>query len=166
MIKVFDLVPSWAYAGAVAALSGCFLWQGSQMAEERLQWAEIQRDAAIAARKSIEVAQADTIRMQGERDAAVKKSMERRAASARDAVALDGELDGLRNELDLLRAALPSDTREACVARADALAGVFEACVGEYRSLAKKAQGHLDDALTLDQAWPSPGQSESLVIGQ
>ena len=160
MIKLFDLVPSWLYAGAVAGLSALVLWQGSQMAQERQEWAEIQRDAAIASKKAMEVAHGETIRMQEQRDASVRKSQERRVeAAARDA-ALEHELGGLRNELDLLRSALPSATREACVARADALAGVFEECVGRYRSLAKKAQGHLDDALTLDQAWPSSAEHE------
>ena len=154
MINPLNLVPSWAYAGAVAALSTALLWQGSRMGEERLQWAEIQRDAAIASKKVVDGAVADTIRMQGERDAAVKDAEKYRQQKARDAAAVELEHDGLRNELAVLRAALPTDSRETLVARAGALAIVFEQCVAEYRSLAGKAQGHLGDALMLDGAWP------------
>lgn len=155
MINPLNLVPSWAYAGAVAALSTALLWQGSQMDEERLQWAEIQRDAAIASKKAVDAAVADTIRMQGERDAAVKDAEKYRQQKARDAAAVELEHDGLRNELAVLRAALPTDSRETLLARAGALAIVFEQCVGKYRSLAEKAQGHLGDALMLDGAWPT-----------
>lgn len=154
MINPLNLVPSWAYAVAVAGLSAALLWQGSQMDQERLQWAEIQRDAAIASKKAVDSVVADTIRMQGERDAAVKDAEKRRQQKARDAAAVELEHDGLRNELAVLRAALPTDSRETLVARADALAVVFEQCVAEYRSLAGKAQGHLGDALMLDGAWP------------
>lgn len=154
MIKMLDLIPSWAYAGAVAALSAALLWQDSQISEERLQWANLQRDAAIASKKALDVAHAETIRLQGERDEAVREAEKRRHQKARDAAAVELEHDGLRNELAVLRAALSSDSREACVARADTLSRVFEECVGRYRSLAEKAQGHLDDALMLDGAWP------------
>lgn len=152
--KIFDLVPSWVYAVAVAALSVAFLWQGTRIAEERLQWANLQRDAAIASKKALEVAHAETVRMQGERDAAVREAEIRKQQKARDAAAVELEHDGLRNELAVLRAALSSDSRETCVARADAIAELFEVCVGKYRSLAEKAQGHLGDALMLDEAWP------------
>lgn len=79
-------------------------------------------------------------RAQAERDAA------RAAAGAADR--------RLRDTLDDFDRRLDGATREAAIAAARTLRGVFDACVAEYRGVADAADGHLADAVTCRAGWP------------
>ena len=73
------------------------------------------------------------------------------AVAAADASAA---VDGLRDELDRIKRGLPGSTLDACRQNAATLATVFEQCSREYKAMGGYAEGHADDTLTLEQAWP------------
>jgi hypothetical protein len=105
--------------------------------------------------KVIEVAQAETTRLQGVKDAALQKATVRAQVNAAAARSARLERDGLRDELDAARDRLPGLSHQACIARADALDAVFRQCAGALEEMARAASGHANDAMTLDEAWPA-----------
>lgn len=62
--------------------------------------------------------------------------------------------DSLRDDLATYRSQLPGASCDAVRKHAAALGTVFEQCAGRLESVARDAQGHASDALTLEQAWP------------
>lgn len=79
----------------------------------------------------------------------------KRTQAAQVAAAAAGDAAGrLRDDIADLQRRLPSATLDACRRDAAALGTVFSACTAEYGALARDAQGHADDTLTLQQAWP------------
>lgn len=69
------------------------------------------------------------------------------AGAARDAS------DRLRDELDITQR-FAGESAEAAAKSIATLRAVFESCTKEYRAMAEIAQGHANDALTLQEAWP------------
>jgi hypothetical protein len=69
------------------------------------------------------------------------------AAGALDAA------DRLRDELDLTQR-FAGESADAAAKSIAALRAVFESCTKEYRGMAEIAQGHANDAMTLQEAWP------------
>lgn len=147
------------YTHAAAALAGAALasvvawnvqgWRmGEDIAKERLEISK-------AALRSVNAAQAETIRLQGIKDEAIRQATTRANANKVAAAAAASERDSLRNELADASAKLPSLSHQACLARADALSTVFAQCTGSLEGMARSADGHANDALTLDQAWPT-----------
>lgn len=90
--------------------------------------------------RRMENAHAQAATLQAERDAA------RAAASVADR--------RLRDTLDDFDRRLDGATRDAAIAAARTLRGVFDACVAEYRDVADAADGHLADAVTCRAGWP------------
>ena len=70
----------------------------------------------------------------------------------RDAALVAGRR--LRDDLTTLRARLPNAIPSACIATADALAGLLDQCQQEYRVMGEIADGHASDVQTLMEAWP------------
>ena len=52
------------------------------------------------------------------------------------------------------RSQLSLYSRDALVQRADALSVIFGECVREYKQVARAADGHVSDKLTVEEAWP------------
>ena len=132
-----------------AALSGWGVWNvqnwryGAKEAERLEQVRETEKfNRQIENRQSGNVIGALNAANQRAKDSAVA------AADASAAV------DGLRNELDRIKRGLPGTTLDACRHDAAALATVFAQCSKEYSAMGGHAQGHADDTLTLEQAWP------------
>lgn len=74
-------------------------------------------------------------------------SLRAAAGAARDAS------DRLRDELDITQR-FAGESAEAAAKSIAALRAVFESCTKEYRGMAESAQGHADDSMTLQEAWP------------
>lgn len=62
--------------------------------------------------------------------------------------------DSLRDDLGTYRGQLPGASCDAVKLHAAALNTVFGQCAKAIGELAKQADGHAGDALTLEQAWP------------
>jgi hypothetical protein len=103
----------------------------------------------VATQKALE----ETTRMQGEKDAAVKKAMAQTQRNMADASAARNERDRLRDDLIASRSSIANATDTSLVEYASALSIVFEQCTKEYSDLAEKADGHATDAQSLFTAW-------------
>lgn len=138
-----------------AALGAWGAWYLAGLKADRLE-----RDRLRDTLKVINAAQDETIRLQGIKDAALEKANRRAQANANAAADARGELDGLRHDLADARARLPTLSHQACLVRAAALDAVFSHCAGVAEDLARKAGGHANDAMTLNEAWPDDGNGE------
>lgn len=79
----------------------------------------------------------------------------KRTQAAQAAAAAAGDAAGrLRDDIADLQRRLPSATLDACRRDATALGTVLSACRAEYEAMGRHAQGHADDTLTLQEAWP------------
>ena len=154
LLSIFSIVPGWVWALITAGAMATSCVQTTRLSVEKSSITAERLGYAKAALKAVEVAQAETLRLQGIKDEALKKANTRANANKVAAAAAATERDSLRDELAAASAKLPSLSHQACLARADAISAVFDQCAGAYQGMAGKAQGHLSDAMTLDEAWP------------
>jgi chitodextrinase len=103
--------------------------------------------------KAIEAAQAETTRLQEQADEAAKQAARRIQSNARAAAGARSELDRLR---DTIASSEPAgaDSCPATAHRAATLATVFGECATALEDMARKADGHANDALRLWETWP------------
>lgn len=144
---------NWILAAVVAAVFAGGWWAGS--VHEQAGWQaeklamSAERDRQINEARRAEAAMREQI-MKAQEDAA-----EREKRMVADAAAAGRAADGLRGEIASLRRGLSAATAEANRRTADAALDVFQQCSDEYRAVAQAADGHANDAVTLDQAWPA-----------
>lgn len=105
-----------------------------------------------AALKAIEIAQAQTTRLQGVADEAEKNAAVRNQANARAAAGVRTELERLRHAQRARAAA--ALTCPAQLDRADATDAVFTECSAALAEMGRAADAHASDALRLWEAWP------------
>lgn len=135
---------------ACAAAAAAWMWQansyGQQIANLKTQYAQAQV-------RAVEVAHAETIRLQSQADDAQRKSGIRQAAIASDAAGVRHALVSLSNAADsALRDAQTSSS--ACESRATALTDVFKGCTGQLKQVAAEADRIASDKQTLIESWP------------
>jgi hypothetical protein len=99
------------------------------------------------------IASADRSRRDTKVIDAQKAGARRAATIQRDATAVVSEYERLLNT-SREAAAIAQLSHEACKGRISAYRDVFEHCAAEYQSVARTADGHANDAMTLDDAWP------------
>lgn len=138
-----------------AALGGWGAWELAGLKADRLE-----RNRLRDTLKLINAAQDETIRLQGVKDAALEKANRRAQANASAAAGARTELDRLRGDLADAQSKLPTLSHRACLNRAATLDAVFSHCAGVAEDLARKAGGHANDAMTLNEAWPKDAKSE------
>lgn len=101
-----------------------------------------------------DVVEKEVARLQGIKDAALKESNARAQRNAVAAQSARGELDRLRGTLALTtRADAPSCPSSAVPA--STTAAILSECAGELVEMARKADGHFNDSMTLLKAWPT-----------
>jgi hypothetical protein len=66
----------------------------------------------------------------------------------------------LRDTITTLRDRLPSASAEASRTYAATLTTILAECEGRYRAMGQTAQGHANDAATLEAAWPTDGKAK------
>ena len=145
VIKVVALVA--ALLGAVGA------WQIQAWrynAQIQSMQTEFTKTVAAAERNAQAQERRLNTQIQEARDAAAKREQNLR----RDGDALRSELNWLRVEATDASRGLPNDT--ACPAnnRAATALKLFDQCAVEYEKMARHAQGHANDAMMLQEAWP------------
>ena len=102
------------------------------------------RQAALKQKEQWIKEKEDAEQKAAEREATLRTERDRALAGARR----------LRDDIATLRTRLPNAIPSACLATADALAGLFDQCQQEYRAMAEIADGHASDVQTLMEAWP------------
>lgn len=116
----------------------------SMRAEYALAQTAAERSAADAER-----------RMTRQISEAQHEAAKRQQAARRDADNLRAERDRLRDETaDAAQRGMSAATTDAGRSATAALRVVFDQCTAEYESMARDAQGHADDTLMLQRAWP------------
>jgi hypothetical protein len=103
--------------------------------------------------KAFEASQAETARMQREKDDAIARAQETARTNAVAAANARRERDRLRDQLNTSAAYFASATHATVVDYATALTAVFDQCLREYLDMAEKADGHALDAATLYNGW-------------
>ena len=135
---------------AVAAAAGAWAWQSNSY-EAKL--ATIQTEYAQAQVRAVEIAHADTIRLQKKADDAQAKAAVRVRAAAADAAVLRDSLDRLRDAADTaLRES--SDSIAACTAHGATITELFGQCASRYGEVAGETDKWINEALMLREAWP------------
>lgn len=114
---------------------------------------QINADHATALTKAFEASQAETARMQREKDDALAKAQETAQRNAAAAATARRERDRLRDQLTASQAYFAAATHAAIVDYATTLTVIFEQCTAEYLDMAEKADGHALDAATLYNGW-------------
>lgn len=140
-----------AIAGAI--LAGAFTWkvQGWRYDHQitSLQ-AKHQAEVQAANDRALAAERLTNQRIAEARNAAAKREQDLR----RDGDALRDASDRLREQAAAARRDLPTATADAARHTAAAATAILESCVREYQALARAADGHANDALTLEQSWP------------
>ena len=111
---------------------------------------EFTQTLAEAERKAQEQERRLNTQIQEARNAAAKREQNYR----RDGDALRAELDWLRVETADAGRELPTLTPAAASGRGATALKLFEQCAIEYEKMARHAQGHANDTLMLQEAWP------------
>lgn len=132
---------------AVGIAGAAYVVQGIYAKREAQRTIEIQRETL----RAVENAQAETIRLQGVADEAIRKANKRAQANAAAATGARSELDGLRNEL---AAGSGAPACKAGAISSDPARELLAECAAALTDMAGKADGHALDALKLYDAWP------------
>lgn len=141
--KVFDLVPGWIYAAAVAALlllSGFFY---VRMNYAVTSLATYKTEVAENTRKAEQAARIKEQEMQKNADQ-IAQDAEKRRSDLIDSIASSQQLIGrLRNQIDRLNGRpVPSDPQlAACFGEARATRELLGSCSERYRGMAEEADG-------------------------
>lgn len=139
-----------ALLAAAVAGGGAWTYQGARWGKQVAQMELAQSQAAL---RDAERAFRQFQDMEVKKDVAIKHGEVRRAALARDVAAATGAVERVRGAAaEAVRDAGASHA--ACLDRAAALSAVFGKCVGRYRELGSRTQGHTGDVETLMEAWP------------
>lgn len=163
MTKLFDLVPSWLYAAAIALLLVLMLGQRVQVSNAKAAQSRSAKDLAdykLSVSETTRLLQAANARKAADNHTRQLEALN--AARTRETLAA-GAADALRLErdklLDAVRGAtrrdrLPSTTTTAEAQPANPLADVFGQCTAEVQELVRAADDHASDVQTLMDSWP------------
>ena len=144
--------PTIALCAISAAISaaGAYQWQAYRY-DARM--AALVAEYAKSQHKAVEHAHAETIRLQTRKDQAEVQAARRVRAAAADAAVLRDSLDRLSDAADTaLRES--SDSIAACTAHGATITELFGQCASRYGEVAGAADGWVNEALTLREAWP------------
>lgn len=155
----------WLLALALAGVSGGLGYLAGRSDGHKLGAAEVQQrwDAIEVKRREVATkaeaeSRATERRLQERKDAALATANQRAYSARADAAAARSEHDRLLQYVRNLPVTRDSGSTEtACKAEPDralAVAELLGQCAGELETLARKADGHLRDAMTLHEAWP------------
>lgn len=142
-----------AAAIASAIIAGVFTWKVQA-------WRYDHQIADLKAKHLAEIQTANDRALQAERMTNQRLTEARNAAAKReqdlrrDGDALRGSFDRLRDQAAAARRDLPTATADAARFTAATATDLLESCAREYQALARAADGHASDTLTLQQSWP------------
>ena len=140
-----------ALVAAVLAAAGAWqvqAWRyGLQIADLK---AKHQGEIQAANDRALQAERMTNQRLTEARNAAAKREQDLR----RDGDSLRNNFERLRDQAAATRRDLPTATPDAARATAATATELLESCAREYQALARAADGHASDTLTLQQSWP------------
>lgn len=140
---------SYAALGLACAWGG-WTAQGWRL-NERI--ASLQTEYATAQVRAVEIAHAETIRLQAQADKAAKQSAARQAKMADDVRRSDTAL-GLLHDAAASAISSAQESHASCKSNAAALSAVSAECGDALHSMGRDAQGWLNESIMLREAWP------------
>ena len=147
------MIPASVIACAISAAisaAGAYQWQAYRY-EARM--AALVAEYAQAQHKAVEVAHAETIRLQERKDKAEVQAARRVRAADSERAVLRGAVERLRDTADTaLRES--SDSIAACTAHGATVTELFGQCASRYGEVAGEADKCVNESLTLREAWP------------
>lgn len=141
-----------------ALLAGSGVWK-YQAQKHELTLLNLSTDYLKRDFRALENANAETTRLQNQKDEALRTAAQRQRFWQSQNSALERDVDGLRGDLARYRTereSLPGDPVSPGADYTFALETVFGDCAAELGRMAGLAQGHADDVQTLKEAWPTP----------
>ena len=152
-----DLIPRWALLAALVGAGAFAGLQTLQLADARSSIvkaervaSELRQEIAIANAEAANKAAALRSKVIGAQNEATKREATLRAAY--DAAL--SESDGLRNDIENIRAQHAGATADARAKYEATVGAVLGDCARRYSEVAKAADGHASDSLKLQSAWP------------
>lgn len=137
---------------ALLAGGGVWKYQAQQHELANLSTYYLKRDF-----RALENANAETTRLQNQKDEALRTAAQRQRFWQSQNSALERDVDGLRSDLARYRAERePGDPVSPGADYTSALETVFGDCATEVVRVEGLAQGHANDVQTLKEAWPTP----------
>lgn len=115
---------------------------------------QAQSEYQVKALAASEAARIKEREMRDQINEAEKLARQREAAIRADADGVRTERDRLRQQLATSRTRLSTATADAVREYADTLDDVLQQCSAQLERVARAADGHASDVLTLQQAWP------------
>ena len=112
--------------------------------------AKHQDEIQTANERALQAERMTNQRLTEARNAAAKREQDLR----RDGDALRDNFDRLRDQAAATRRDLSTATPDAARATAATATELLESCAREYQAVARAADGHSSDTLTLQQSWP------------
>lgn len=146
-----------------ALLAGGGVWK-YQAQKYELALASLSTDHLKRDFRALENANAETTRLQNQKDAALRTAAQRQRFWQSQNSALERDVDGLRSDLARYRAereSLPGDSVSPGADYTSALETVLGDCTAELGRMAGLAQGHANDVQTLREAWPTPANQSA-----
>lgn len=116
--------------------------------------AQVKQAQAESISKGVSDALKVTVDLQRRKDAAIGEAQNRNRALAAGADAARAESVRLRDDLSRARADAAKATRDSLDRYTATLGVVFDQCADAYQELARSADGHASDSLTLKMSWP------------
>ena len=141
-----------------ALLAGGGVWK-YQAQKYELALASLSTDHLKRDFRALENANAETTRLQNQKDAALRTAAQRQRFWQSQNSALERDVDGLRGDLARYRAereSVPGDSVSPGADYTSALETVFGDCATEVVRMEGFAQGHANDVQTLSEGWPTP----------
>lgn len=141
-----------------AFLAGGVVWK-HQAQKHELALANLSTDYLKRDFRALENANAETTRLQNQKDEALRTAAQRQRLWQSQNSALERDVDGLRGDLARYRAErepVPGDPVSPRDHYTSAIETVFGDCATEVVRMEGLAQGHANDAQTLREAWPTP----------
>lgn len=140
-----------AIAGAI--LAGVFTWKVQAWRYDvQITTLNNKHQAEIQASndRALKAERLTNQRLSEARNAAAKREQDLRRSgdSLRDAA------DRLREQAAAARRDLPTATADAARNTAATATALLESCVREYQAVARAADGHASDTVTLQESWP------------
>lgn len=151
MLKLLDPY-RWLIGGLlVALLIGGAIWYHASTLEKGRE--EIRQQLKVEADKQIDAARKTSDNLIEVKDEALENATKRAQVNAAAAARARSELARLRNQA-AGAPSVPGDSCATSIDRAAALGELLGACAERYSDVARAADAHASDAVTLHQAWP------------
>lgn len=127
-------------------------WVNAQRAEARISL--LKKEHAEQTMRAGAHALESYSRMEKTKDDAIKSAQDRAGRLQADAGRAAAAADGLRKQLAGVPARIAAASRAAVDEYASTAGELLSACTAEYQWMARKADGHANDARMITESWP------------